>query len=325
MTSRSPRLPTRSSQRCELLGSEPPGTRTAFVASHDGTRLYVRQRRTLRSTIEGPEFQGNPRRGLVLCDGILCDGYIYKWLWGEPPLQTPVVHWNYRGHGRSENPRDPEAVNVEDHARDLLKVIEFSQFEEVVLVGHSFGVTVVLEALRMQPRLAKGAVLISGTARPLAEVFRGEEKLFGFISTLQKLVRSNPRLARGVWARLPAGPVAKLAMAMGELSKELNPDDIRPYFEHLSRLEPEFSLRLLHAAGHHAVGDLSGIDAPCLVIAGDRDTFVPASESRRLTDELKQAQFHLIEGGTHAAPIEYPELFSSRIGAFLRQLGFSDD
>ncbi len=273
----------------------------------------------------GQSSGGSRHRGVVLCDGILCDGYIYKWLWSDPAGALPVVHWNYRGHGRSENPRDPDALSVEDHARDLIRVVQHSGFEQVALVGHSFGVTVVLQALLERPDLAQGAVLISGAARPLAEVFRGEEKLFGFISTLRKLVRSNPRLARGVWARLPAGPVAKLAMAMGELNRDLNPDDIHPYFEHLSRLEPDFSLRLLHAAGQHTLNELERVRVPALVIAGSRDTFVPAAESRFLADTLPRAQFHLVEGGSHAAPIEYPELFSSKISSFLRQLGFSQD
>lgn len=287
----------------------------------DGTRLYVRTRGVDAAALGGDA--SGPRRGLICCDGILCDGYIYKWFWEQPPLGLPVVHWNYRGHGRSETPKHSDAIDTEQHASDLLTVIEHSGLSEVVLVGHSFGVTVVLEALRRRPSCVAGLVLISGTARPLAEVFRGEDKLLTFVSTLHALVEKSPRIARGVWSRLPAALMTKLGIAMGELSRDLNPEDIYPYFEHLSRLEPAFTLRLLHAAGQHGVLDvLPECRVPTLVLAGSSDSFVPPVESRRLAEALKDAQFHLIDGGSHAAPIEYPELVASKVERYLARIGF---
>lgn len=290
------------------------------MTANDGTRLYVRAQ-----GFETPAFGGDaaaPARGLLCCDGILCDGYIYKWFWERPPLGLPLIHWNYRGHGRSEAPRQPEAIGTEQHAADLLAVLEHSALREVVLVGHSYGVTVILEALRQRPAQVVGLVLISGTARPFGEVFRGEDKLLTFVSTLHSLVERSPRIARGVWSRLPAALMAKLGMAMGELSRDLNPEDIHPYFEHLSRLEPAFTLRLLHAAGQHGALDVvPTCNIPALVLAGSRDSFVPPGESRRLSEGLPDSQFQLIDGGSHAAPIEYPELVASKVERFLARIG----
>ena len=43
--------------------------------------------------------------GAVLCDGLGCDGFVWKYL--QPYLQQShrVLRWHYRGHGRSGLPR----------------------------------------------------------------------------------------------------------------------------------------------------------------------------------------------------------------------------
>ena len=54
-----------------------------------------------------------------MCDGIVCDGFIYKYLWDDLFALSDVVRWHYRGHGRSARPADPERVSVADQAADL--------------------------------------------------------------------------------------------------------------------------------------------------------------------------------------------------------------
>ncbi|MCA9647502.1 MAG: hypothetical protein KC492_42725, partial [Myxococcales bacterium] len=76
----------------------------AFALADDGTRLYVRQRR------------GESATTVVLCDGIVCDGFIYKYLWDDIAHPFSVAHWHYRGHGRSALPKDPERISVADFA-----------------------------------------------------------------------------------------------------------------------------------------------------------------------------------------------------------------
>ncbi|HEU4532878.1 MAG TPA: hypothetical protein VFS00_02125, partial [Polyangiaceae bacterium] len=90
-----------------------PPPRERYVYGSDGTRLYVRSR-------SGPSPSAGPRA--IFCDGILCDGYIWKYLWAAVAARLPVAHWHYRGHGRSSPPADPARVHVADHADDLNRV-----------------------------------------------------------------------------------------------------------------------------------------------------------------------------------------------------------
>jgi len=272
----------------------------------------------------GENGESSAPPGIVLCDGILCDGYVYKWFWEEPPQRAALAHWHYRGHGRSEAPKDPEAITVADHARDLRTVCNALGYARRVLVGHSFGVSAVLESLRQDPSGVLGVVLVSGTAKPLAEVFRGQSKLFGLLSKLDTLAQQSPRLARGLWSRIPSGVVARLALSMKEVnSAALNPDDIRPYFEHLSRLDPQFTLRMLQAVGHYDLTDhLQAITVPALVIAGSADTFIPAAASEALAAALPNARYVCFDGGTHVCPLEFRTAFAQRVTAFLDEIGF---
>src|SRR5512142_480256 len=113
-------------------------TRAAFAVADDGTRLFVRT--------AGPTTPD--KMHAVLCDGIACDGFIWKYLWGELQEEMPVVHWHYRGHGRSAMPADAARVDVAAHAEDLASVRRFVGDPPCVLFGHSMGCQVVLEELR---------------------------------------------------------------------------------------------------------------------------------------------------------------------------------
>ncbi|MEZ4273545.1 MAG: hypothetical protein R3C68_19540 [Myxococcota bacterium] len=59
-----------------------------FVTTTDGLRLYT-----------STEGQGPT---LVLCDGLGCDGFIWRYLRAQFSPTYQIVHWNYRAHGLSE-------------------------------------------------------------------------------------------------------------------------------------------------------------------------------------------------------------------------------
>ena len=88
----------------------------SFARGADGTRLYLHRLNPLRS----PDRVGEPP-GLtaILCDGLACDGFIWKYLGDELSELLNVAHLHYRGHGRSGPPVDPEQIGVKALADDL--------------------------------------------------------------------------------------------------------------------------------------------------------------------------------------------------------------
>src|SRR3954471_3749926 len=116
-------------------------TTALFAAGRDGTRIHVRHRECA---------SGASPVTAILCDGIACDGFIWKYLWDDLARLMSVAHWNYRGHGRSALPEDPAALELADHAHDLDAVRRAIGDGPVVLFGHSMGCQVALEGYRLR-------------------------------------------------------------------------------------------------------------------------------------------------------------------------------
>lgn len=69
-----------------------------------------------------------------------------------------VVGPDQRGHGQSEAPHDE--IRVERLADDLLELCRELALDRPVLVGHSLGACVAVEAAARQPGLARGVALV---------------------------------------------------------------------------------------------------------------------------------------------------------------------
>jgi pimeloyl-ACP methyl ester carboxylesterase len=282
----------------------------SFVEGIDGTRLYVRQR-----TGAGPVV-------FLLSDGIVCDGYIYKYLWDDLAAFGKVAHWNYRGHGRSGLPVDPNRIGVSDHARDLDAIRIALGDPPVVLVGHSFGTQVALEAYRVRPERVRALLLISGSFGRVTYTFKGSDVLASVLPNLIDFVERHPRLARAIWSRFPVSLGLSLARLSGDLDfGSVRVEDVKPYFEHAAHVDFEMFLRMLREAGEHSAQDLlPQIAVPALVVAGDRDSFTPPELSRAMAETMPRGSFVLVPGGTHVLPLEERDALNQAIATFLREV-----
>ena len=292
--------------------SLPPGDTQTVVEGPDGTRLFTRSR-------QGPASAGDVRA--YLCDGILCDGFIWKYLWPALAQTLAVTHWHYRGHGRSAPPRDPERIDIAAHADDLMAVRTQMGGGPAVLFGHSMGCQVALEAYRRHPANIRGLVLMCGTFGQPTRTFHGHDLLDQFLPKIAAAVKSNQTLARALWSRIPEGVAINMAMRMGELDPgRLNPEDFRPYLSHMKSVDFPMFVGMLSAAGEHtAIDVLSEIRVPVLIIAGERDTFTPPYLAEKMAKLIPDAKLLLVREGTHVAPIEQHDLVDGAIETFLRE------
>jgi len=287
--------------------------RESFALARDGTRLYVRQ------------AKGADGIGAILCDGILCDGFIWKYLFDGLAARMPVTHWHYRGHGRSQAPQDPNFIDIAAHASDLDHVRRHVGDGPVVIFGHSMGCQVALEGYRLRREKVRGLVLICGSYGRITETFHGTNVLAQVLPKLLEMVERNPEWVRALWSRVPPELALKLALLLREVNPEaIQPDDLMPYLRHMTHVDFGLFLRMLRAAGEHDAEDLlPQIDVPVLLIAGSRDSFTPPYLAQRMAELLPKGELLLIEGGTHVAPLEHRELVQERIEQFLNERVFS--
>lgn len=279
-----------------------------FAKGPDGTRLYVRRR-------SGPSDVT-----ALLCDGIACDGFIWKYLWDDLASLVGVAHWNYRGHGRSSSPADPDRIELADHARDVGVVREAIGGGPVVLVGHSMGCQVALEAYRQHPEGVRALVLVCGSSGRITHTFKGTNVLAQVLPKLIERVESHPGIARALWSRVPPDVALRVALVSGEIDASVKPEDMLPYLKHMVDIDLRMFLRMLQSAGEHSARDLlPEIDVPVLVIAGDRDSFTPPRYAEEMASLLPKGEILMALGGTHVVPIERRELVRDRIDRFLRE------
>jgi pimeloyl-ACP methyl ester carboxylesterase len=283
----------------------------SFARGADGTRLYFHRQ-------AGP----SPVTAL-LCDGLACDGFIWKYLWGELGAQLSVAHSHYRGHGRSGLPVDPEQIGVKALADDLDAVRRELGDPPVVLIGHSLGTQVALEAYRRRPEGVAALVLLCGSFGRVTYTFKGSEMLASVLPNLIEFATTHPKVARAIWSSVPP----RVAIAVARLTGDINLgavrlEDVEPYFQHVSIVDFELFLRMLRAAGEHSAEDiLPQVSAPVLVIAGARDSFTPAAVSEAMAEAIPGAELEVIPGGTHLAPLEHHAEIAARITAFLTRNG----
>jgi pimeloyl-ACP methyl ester carboxylesterase len=72
-----------------------------------------------------------------------------------------VVACDLRGHGRT--PGRPHECSIEHYGGDVAALVNNLELKRVVLVGHSMGCRVVLEAARLIPDNVAGLVLVDGS------------------------------------------------------------------------------------------------------------------------------------------------------------------
>jgi proline iminopeptidase len=182
-----------------------------------------------------------------------------------------------RGTGDSDRPADPSAYDLEDYAADIEAVRERLGLERIDVLGHSHGGFVAMAWAGMHPERVDRLIL-AGTAPRFTDVIRGlrmervashrgrpyfedalaalQDQQAGHYATDDELLalyeRAAPLLA-------PLGediaPIADAFRAAG-----INADALKHFNE---RIAGTMDLRPL----------LWRIDAPTLVIAGDRDPF----------------------------------------------------
>jgi pimeloyl-ACP methyl ester carboxylesterase len=196
------------------------------------------------------------------------------------------------GHGRSEG---PALASVEALAAWLLAVLDAAGVEKAMLVGHSMGSLIALEAAHQAPERVRALALL-GTTYPMV-----------VSPTLLATARDDEASAIdmvAIWSHstMPAqraSSVPGTATVMGA----------RRLMQRMSACNPQ---QLFHtdfaACNAYANGDIAaaGVSCPTLFIFGRQDMMTPARSTKRLTAAIAHATIVLVDAG-HALMQEQPD------------------
>lgn len=287
------------------------------VVSFDGTHLAY--------TIKG---SSGPL--VALNAGFCCPDNFWRYLAPALARKYRVLIWNYRGMGVSGMPREPgyrarnysvEDFTMEKYARDLKAILDHEGIDDVILLGHSMGTQVSLETYRIMPERVRAFVSITGPyASAINSLYNATiaPRLFPAGILLARTA------ARPLWRLLFKLPITHpLAIQFGALGPKTKLEDMQPYYDHLSELDPQMILKAAQAMHAHTAEDLlRKVKVPTLVIVGERDNFVPPWLGHVMTSRIPVAEMLVVPGGTHGTIVEEPKIVNKAVTDFLeRQLG----
>lgn len=258
----------------------PTRQRQEFVEVR-GSRLYV-------------QISGNGRPVVFLHGGLHhFDNNFAKQRDEFAPSHT-VIGIDQRGHGHS--PDNARPFSYQDMAEDTAEVIRFLRLGAVDVVGHSDGGNVALILAQNHPDLVRRLVISGANLRPSlppdelqVRLHWSQEQLTEFLATLEQ--------------RMPP--------AFRTEYQAVTPDGAAHWNIVLAK-----SYRLWLTPVVIDTGGLAAIQAPVLVIAGDRD-FSSLEETAEIYRGLRKAQLFIVPGTGHGTFSNNPDLVNLAIRQFL--------
>lgn len=280
------------------------------IRSFDGTLLATRRTGTGNAT------------PLLVCNAVGANNAPWRRVLVDLERERPVITWDHRGLLGS-GPPATDRLDPGAQAEDALAVIEHHGFDDFVIASWSNGSRIALELATRYPERAKALVIIcGGSGHPLGRLFRhleaasvlpslaGVAKHFG--PTLQAPLRAlaqRPELTGLIRQSGFVGPTADGPLLV-ELLKGIAACDLKTF---LATYE--------EVAGDAAPELASSVEAPTLLIAGDRDKFTPLSLVVEMHSAIPGSRLTVYEKATHYLPIEFPARLSDDIRNFLHELG----
>ena len=105
--------------------------------------------------------QGNGAPALVFVHGYTCDHTDWKLQLEQFATTNDVVACDLRGHGAT--PAREHECSIEHYGGDVAALLANLELQKAILIGHSMGCRVVLEAARLDPERVRGVVLVDGS------------------------------------------------------------------------------------------------------------------------------------------------------------------
>lgn len=303
------RFRQRAEERLLRLGPAPILRHLGRAISHDGLSLAYEQ------------FSGPSGIPLVYCNGMLQDTCAWMAIVRELRATHPQLLWDYRGCGASDVPVDLSTLTLENHCRDLERVLDTAGIERAVFLGHSMGAQIILEFERKHPQRVAGLIPVCGTFRdPFSTLFDMPQLRWAWLGLAGGLERFC-RLLDPSWRAFISTSIGReVVLRIGTNRALVRDPDAQGFVSNFSRWDGRsLAISAKELSRHSADDHLEHVAAPTLVIAGDKDALTPVGRSKEMAARIPGAELFVVLHGSHVAILEQPELIALRIEKFVNR------
>lgn len=261
---------------------------------HDGRTISYLER---PSTVE-------PRRGtLVLLHAFPLAAEMWLAQLAAVPAGWRVVAPDLAGFGRSSAGGSATPA-IEDHARDVLALLDHLRIDAAVVGGLSMGGYVAFALQRLEPARLRGLVLAD--TRPEADSDQARADRVKMVDTLD---------AGGV----PAVAEAMIQRLLGATTRAERGEVVAAVRSLVLAQPADGVRRAIHAlmSRPDSTPLLQAIAVPALVIVGDEDEITGPDIARHMHGQIAGAGLALVRGAGHLSNLERPEAFNQALSTFL--------
>lgn len=280
------------------------------IRSFDGTLLAARCSGT---------GEGSP---LLICNAVGANQAPWKRALVDVERDRRVVSWDMRGLLGSGPPAS-DRLDPGAHAEDAVAVLDHYDADRVVIASWSNGSRIALElATRYPERVAALIIVCGGPGWNLRRVLRHRD-LFAVLPTIAGVAKHfGASLQAPLRAFVSRPEMAGLVRQSGLVAATAD----TPLLLELLRGVADCDLSMLLATFEAVAGDWApelarSIEAPALLIAGEKDTFTQLRLISDLADAIPDARLVVYDRATHYLPIEYPARLSDDLRKFVAEVG----
>lgn len=235
-----------------------------------------------------------------------------------------LVFFDLRGHGRSQ-PKGDLDFTIENLAGDIEAVIEDSELDEVVLVGHSIGGMIALQLASLRSEWLgsriKGLVLLNTTYRPAYDTSIGG----AVVSKVERVIRHPIDALGGYHSAIerlrkivrPTDAVF-LAVAFAAFGPRASAKQVDFTYDMTADTSADVLFSLVRSYRDYDVTqDLGEVTVPVLVLTGTHDRLTVPQASAYLAEHLPKAELKVFENCGHMTMLERHDDFNAMLDRFL--------
>ena len=240
--------------------------------------------------------EGNGKPVLVFVHGWCCDKDYWKYQVAHFSNDYKVVTIDLAGHGKSGLGR--KTWSMEAFGKDVFAVLDKINIEQAILIGHSMGGAVIIEAAKQMPTRIIGLVGVD-TYQNIEEKY-SHEQIEEVISPFRAdFVETTRNFVRGMFT-----PDADSVL-------------VEQIANDMSSAPPEIGIGAMQElASYDIIKTLKDVQIPIVCINSDKwPTIVEAGQRHASSFELK-----LMPGIGHFVMIEEPDKFNKLLNETVNEL-----